>query len=123
MFLAFLRQPIIEPLGKIPIFDSGNWEVCHEEVIALLCFGNGFTCKFLEAHPRISVIALLVNLSDESSQMFCREESQCKPPEGVVDCRWLRSEQNLPCETTHKHREVDQFARLIILARIILCNL
>jgi hypothetical protein len=28
-----------------------------------------------------------------------------------------------PVETTHKHREVDQSARLIILGRIILCNL
>jgi hypothetical protein len=35
VFLGFLRQPIIEPLGKIPIFHSGNWVVYHEEVIAL----------------------------------------------------------------------------------------
>jgi hypothetical protein len=28
-----------------------------------------------------------------------------------------------PVKTTHKHREADKFARLIILARIILCNL
>jgi hypothetical protein len=28
-----------------------------------------------------------------------------------------------PVKTTHKHREVDKSARLIILARIILCNL
>jgi hypothetical protein len=26
-------------------------------------------------------------------------------------------------KTTHKHREVDKYARLIILVRIILCNL
>jgi hypothetical protein len=75
VFLGFLRQPIIEPLGKIPIFHSGNWEVCHEEVIALPCFGNGFTRKLLETHPQISVVALLTNLSDESSQKFCEEES------------------------------------------------
>jgi hypothetical protein len=87
VLIGFLRQPIIEPLGKIPIFPSSNWEVCHEEVIALLCFGNGFTSKLLEAHPQISAVALLMNLSDESSQKFCREESQCKPPKGVVDCR------------------------------------
>jgi hypothetical protein len=98
VFLGFLRQPIIEPLGKIPIFHSGNWEVCHEEVIALPCFDNGFTCKLLEAHPWISAVALLMNMSDESSQEFCREESRCKPPKGVVDCWWLASEQNLPCE-------------------------
>jgi hypothetical protein len=83
-------------LGTIPIFNSGNWEVCHKEVIALSCFGNGFTRKLLEANPRISVVALLVNLSDQSSQKLCREESKYKPPEGVVDCRWLGSEQNLP---------------------------
>jgi hypothetical protein len=28
-----------------------------------------------------------------------------------------------PVKTTHKHREADKSARLIILARIILCNL
>jgi hypothetical protein len=28
-----------------------------------------------------------------------------------------------PVKTTHKHREVGKSARLIILARIILCNL
>jgi hypothetical protein len=28
-----------------------------------------------------------------------------------------------PVKTTHKHREADKFVRLIILARIILCNL
>jgi hypothetical protein len=98
VFLGFLRQPIIEPLGKIPIFQSDNWDVRHEEVITLPCFSNGLTCKLLEAHPRISVVAPLTNLSDESSQKLCREETQCKPPEGVVDCQWLGSEQNLPCE-------------------------
>jgi hypothetical protein len=67
-----LRQALIEPMGKIPIFHSDNLEVCHKEVIALPCFGNGFTHKLLEAHPRVSTIALLVNLSDESSQKFCR---------------------------------------------------
>jgi hypothetical protein len=35
VFLGFLRQPIIEPLGKNLIFHSDNWEVCHEEVIVL----------------------------------------------------------------------------------------
>jgi hypothetical protein len=30
---------------------------------------------------------------------------------------------HLPVKTKHKHREVDKSARLIILARIILCNL
>jgi hypothetical protein len=97
VFLGFLRQPIIEPLGKISIFHSGNWEVCHEEVIAIPCFGNGFTCKVLEAHPWISVVVLLANLLDESSQKLCREESHYKPLKGVVDFQWLRSEQNLPC--------------------------
>jgi hypothetical protein len=28
-----------------------------------------------------------------------------------------------PVKTTHKHKEVDKSTRLIILARIILCNL
>jgi hypothetical protein len=28
-----------------------------------------------------------------------------------------------PMKATHKHREADKFARLITLARIILCNL
>jgi hypothetical protein len=28
-----------------------------------------------------------------------------------------------PMKTTHKHREADKSSRLIILARIILCNL
>jgi hypothetical protein len=28
-----------------------------------------------------------------------------------------------PIKSTHKHREADKYARLIILARIILCNL
>jgi hypothetical protein len=93
-----MRQPITEPLGKILVFHSGNWEVYHEEVIALPCFVNGFTRKLLEALPWISAVALLTNLSDESSPKFCREESLCKPLEGVVHCRWLRSEQNLPCE-------------------------
>jgi hypothetical protein len=30
---------------------------------------------------------------------------------------------HLPTKTKHKHREADKSARLIILARIILCNL
>jgi hypothetical protein len=98
ILLSFLRKPILEPLGKIPIFHSSNWEVYHEDVIALPCFDNGFTCKLLEAHPQISTIAPLTNLSDEGSKKLCREESRCKLLEGVVDCRWLVSEQNLPCE-------------------------
>jgi hypothetical protein len=75
VFLGFLRKPIIEPLAKIPIFHSGNWEVYHEEVIVLPYFSNGFTRKLLEAHPRIYVVALLENLSDESSQKFYQEKS------------------------------------------------
>jgi hypothetical protein len=98
VFFGFLRQLIIEPLGKIPIFYFCNWEVCHKEVLALPCFSNGFTCKLLEAHPQISVVALLVNMSKESSEKFYREESRCKPLEGVVDHWWLGFEQNLPCE-------------------------
>jgi hypothetical protein len=85
-------------LGKIPIFHSDNWEVCHEEVITLPSFNNGFTRNLLEAQPQIFVVALLMNLSDGRSQKFCQEESPCKPSKGVVDCRWLGSEQNLPCE-------------------------
>jgi hypothetical protein len=30
---------------------------------------------------------------------------------------------HLPTKTKHKHREADKSARLIVLARIILCNL
>jgi hypothetical protein len=100
-----------------------NWEVCHEEVIVLPCFGNGFTRMLLEAQPQISVVALLVNLVDESSQKFCQEESQCKPLEGVVDCSGLGPNKIFPVKTTHKHWEADKSARLIIHARIILCNL
>jgi hypothetical protein len=107
MFLGFLRQPIIEPLGKIPIFHFGNWEVCHEEVIALPCFGNGFTHKLIEAHPRISAVALLVNLSDESSQKFRRDVNHQK--------EWLivggsGPNKIFPVKTTHKHREADKSA-------------
>jgi hypothetical protein len=29
---------------------------------------------------------------------------------------------HLPVKTKHKHREANKFARLIILARIIICN-
>jgi hypothetical protein len=75
VFVSFLIEPIIEPLDEIPIFCSSNWEVCHKEVIVHPCFGNGFTRKLLDAHPRISVVALLVNFSDECSQRFCHEES------------------------------------------------
>jgi hypothetical protein len=75
VFLGFLRQTIIEPLGKIPTFHSGNWEVCHEEVVVLPCFGNGFTSKLLEARPQISAVAFLTNFMDESSQKLCQEES------------------------------------------------
>jgi hypothetical protein len=96
VFLGFLRQPIIAPLGRILIFHSSNWEVCHAEVIVLQCFANGFTRKLLEGHPQILAVALLMNLLDESSQKLCCEESQCKHPVGVVGCQWLGSEQNLP---------------------------
>jgi hypothetical protein len=68
---SYILKQSSRPLGKIPIFHYGNWEVCHKEVLALPCFGNGFTCKLLEAHPQISAVALLANLSDESSQKFC----------------------------------------------------
>jgi hypothetical protein len=91
VYLGFLRQPIIEPLGKISIFHSDNWEVCHEEVIALPCFNNGFTRKLLEAHPRISVVTLLANLSDESSQKFCREESQTSERSGGLSVAQVRT--------------------------------
>jgi hypothetical protein len=64
----------------------------------LPCFTNGFTRKLLEAHPRTFAVALLVNLSDESTQKFYREESRCKPSEGVVDYWLLGSRENLPCE-------------------------
>jgi hypothetical protein len=29
----------------------------------------------------------------------------------------------IPVKTTHKHKEADKYPRLIILARIILCNI
>jgi hypothetical protein len=41
--------------------------------------------------------------------------------------RWVVSGSGLnkifPVKTTHKHREADKSPRLIILARIIMCNL
>jgi hypothetical protein len=67
-------------------------------MIVLPCLGESLVRKLLEAHPWISVVVLLMNLSDESSQKFCQEESRCKPPEGVMDSRWLGSDKILPCD-------------------------
>jgi hypothetical protein len=123
VFLGFLRLPIIEPLGKIPIFHSGNWDIYHKEVIVLPCFGNGFTHKLLEAHPKILVVALLANLSDESSRKFCQEESyvNLRKEWQIVGGSGLNK--IFPVKTTYKYRKADKSARLIILAGIILCNL
>jgi hypothetical protein len=62
------RQPTVESLGEFPIFLVGDREIRHETLIALPCLGESLICRLLEAHPRISSVALLADLSVERSQ-------------------------------------------------------
>jgi hypothetical protein len=48
-------------------------------MIALPCVSESLVHKLLEAHPHISSVAFLADLSDERSQKFCRDKSLCKP--------------------------------------------
>jgi hypothetical protein len=79
--LIFLRQPIVESLGEFLIFHAGGWEICHGTMIALPCIGESLIHKLFEAHPRIPLVTLLADLSDEKSQKSCRYKSRCKPQE------------------------------------------
>jgi hypothetical protein len=67
VLLSFLSQPIVESLGEFPIFHVGVWEIGHEITIVLPCLGESLVRRLIEVHPRISSIALLVDLSDERS--------------------------------------------------------
>jgi hypothetical protein len=73
-FLASCNNTV-ESLSEFPIFYVGGWEICHETMIALPCLGESLVRKLLEAHPRISSVALLADLSDERSQKSCRDKS------------------------------------------------
>jgi hypothetical protein len=73
-------------MGEFPIFHAGSWEICREMMIALPCLGESLVCKLTEVHPQISLVALLVDLSDEKSQKSYGDKSQCKPRERVVSC-------------------------------------
>jgi hypothetical protein len=91
VLLSFLWQPTVE----FQIFHAGDWETCHDTMIALPCLGESLIHKLLEAHPRIHSITLLADLSDEKSH---RDKSRRKPRERVVNCRWLGSDKTLPCD-------------------------
>jgi hypothetical protein len=67
VLLSFLRQPIVESLGEFPIFHVGGLKICHGTMIALPCLGESLICKLLEAHPHISSITILADLSDVKS--------------------------------------------------------
>jgi hypothetical protein len=55
---------------EFPIFHAGGWEIYHETMVALPCLGESLVRKLLEAHPRISSVTLLANLSDEKSHQM-----------------------------------------------------
>jgi hypothetical protein len=69
------------------------------------------------------VVVLLVNLSDESTRSSVEKNLDVN----LRKVWWIVGGSGpnkiFPMKTTHKHKEVDKSARLIILARIILCNL
>jgi hypothetical protein len=67
VLLSFLWLPVVESLGEFPIFHAVGWEIYHETVIALPWLGENLIHKLLEAHPRISSVTLLADLSDENS--------------------------------------------------------
>jgi hypothetical protein len=78
VLLSFLRKPIVESLGELPIFHAGSWEICHETMIALPSLGKSLIRRLLESHPQISLVTLLANLSYEKSQKSYRDKSQRK---------------------------------------------
>jgi hypothetical protein len=41
----------------------------------LPCLGESLVLKLLEAHPQISLVTPLADLSDEKSQKSCRDKS------------------------------------------------
>jgi hypothetical protein len=67
VLLSFLWEPTVESLGEFSIFNVGGWEICHKTMIALPCLDESLICKLLEAHPQISSVTLLSDLSDEKS--------------------------------------------------------
>jgi hypothetical protein len=67
VLLSFLRQPIVESLGELPIFCAGGWEIYHGTMMALPSLGENLICKLLEVHPQISSVTILANLSNEKS--------------------------------------------------------
>jgi hypothetical protein len=44
VLLSFLLSPTLESLIEFPIFDAGDWEICHETMIPLPCLD--------ESHPQ-----------------------------------------------------------------------
>jgi hypothetical protein len=78
---SLLRQPIVESLGEFPIFHAGGCEIYHGTIIALPCLGESLVRKLSEAQPRVSLVTLLADLSDEKSQKSCRDKSRRKPQE------------------------------------------
>jgi hypothetical protein len=56
-------------------------------MIVLPCLSESLIRKLIEAHPRISLVALLADMSNERSQKSHRDKFQRKPLERVVNCR------------------------------------
>jgi hypothetical protein len=75
VLLSFLRQATVESLIEFPIFHADSWEIYHETMIALPCLGKSLIRKLLEAHPLISSVTLLADLSDEKSQKSSQDKS------------------------------------------------
>jgi hypothetical protein len=123
VLVSFLWEPTVESLGEFPIFHDNGWEICHEIVIELPWFSESLICKLLEAHPQISSVTLLADLLDEKSQKSHRDKSQRKPREWVVNYRWHGCDKTLPYDHQNNHRAADKSVRLIILVRIIMCNI
>jgi hypothetical protein len=98
ILLSFLWQPTVESLGGFPIFHVGSWEIYHETMIALPCLGESLIRKLIQAHPQISSVALLADLSDERSQKSYQDKSRRKPHKQVVNYQWLGSDKTLPCD-------------------------
>jgi hypothetical protein len=69
------------------------------------------------------LVARFANLSNESSQNSVKKNLDVKLRREWWIVGGLDPNKIFPVKTTYKHREADKSARLIILARIILCNL
>jgi hypothetical protein len=55
-------------------------------MIALPCLDESLVCKLLEAHPQISLVVVLADLSDERSDKTLNDIKSGEPWERVVNC-------------------------------------